>query len=189
MKSPLNSAVFLDRDGVIVKPVDGEAPTRISDLELIPEVIPVIFKLQKRGYKIIVVSNQPDVALGIIEEETKQGLVKKFEQLLQENNVKLDAIYYCFHHERGIVKKYSVNCSCHKPKPGMLLKAQKTFNLDMNKSFIIGDRASDIVAGGKAGVKTILLDPENAQDNYLSLHNIEPDYTISNIAEALKIII
>lgn len=181
-------AVFFDRDGIIVKPVNGEAPTKVSDLELISETIPVIFRLQKMGYKIIVVSNQPDVALGVIDEKTKRGLVKKFEKLLKEARVKVDTIYYCFHHTKGVIKKYTRNCSCHKPKPGMLLKAKRAFDLDMGISFIVGDRASDIVAGKKAGVRTILLDPKNAQKDYLTLHNIKPDYTINSIKETLKII-
>lgn len=180
-------AVFFDRDGIIVKNVDGEAPTKVADLELIPEVIPVIQIFQKKGFKIIIISNQPDVALGIIDETTKNSLVKKFKKLLKEKGILVDGIYYCFHHPKGVVKKYTLDCSCHKPKPGMLLKAEKSLNLDMSKSFIIGDRASDIVAGKKAGVKTILLDPENAQKDYLVLHKVKPDYTIKRIREALEI--
>ena len=184
----MNRAVFLDRDGVIVKNIDGEAPTRVSDLELIPQIIPVILKLQKRGYKIIIVSNQPDVAQGIITEDTKKGLVKEFEKLLKEYKLSIDGIYYCFHHPQGVIKKYTKVCDCKKPKPGMLLKAIHDHKIDPKKSFMIGDRASDIKAGSLVGVKTVLFDPENSEQDYLLEYKVRPDFTIKKLSEAVEII-
>lgn len=189
MKTSLFPAVFLDRDGVITEKIKSDAPQKVSDLKIIPEIIPVINKLQERGYKIIVTSNQPDVALGNISEEIKEKLKKHFEELLKKNKLAVDGIYYCFHHTKGVIKKYTKDCSCHKPKPGMLLKAAKDLSLDLTKSYIIGDRASDIVAGSKVGVTTILFDPEDNQEKYLTLHNIKPDFTIKSVADALKIIL
>lgn len=188
MKAYVNPAVFFDRDGIIVKSVNGEAPTKVSEMELIGESIPVILDLQNKGFKIIIVSNQPDVALGIIDETTKNTLINKFEKLLKEKEMHLDGIYYCFHHERGKVIKYTKDCTCHKPKPGMLLKAVRVYKIDPSRSYIVGDRASDIVAGKKAGVKTILLDPENSQKDYLLLHSVKPDYIIKRIEEILNVI-
>ena len=184
----MNKAIFLDRDGVIVKNVGGEAPLRVSDLELIPETILVILELKKRGYKIIIVSNQPNYAQGMISEGTKTRLVKKFEKLLKENSLDVDAIYYCFHHPQGVVKKYSKYCDCKKPKPGMILKAIKKYKIDPTKSYIAGDRATDIKAGNSAGVKTILLDPENAEVNYLLEYQVNPDFVVKKITDILNII-
>jgi len=184
----MNKAVFFDRDGVIVKNINGEALTNPKDLELIPNSIPFIKKLQKQGYKIIVVSNQPDVTLGIIDENTKNALVKKFKELLYKNNISVDGIYYCFHHPKGIIKKYAIECNCKKPKPGLLLKAISDHNINPLDSFIIGDRASDIKAGYLAGVKTILLDPKDLETDYLLQYNVKPDFTVRKLSDSLDII-
>lgn len=184
----MNKAVFFDRDGVAVKNIGSVAPTNVKDLELIPEAITIIKELQKRGYKIIVISNQPDAALGIIDEITKNALVKRFGQLIEENDVSLDGIYYCFHHPRGIVKKYTKECNCKKPKPGLILKAINDHKIDPAKSFIIGDRASDIKAGSLAGIKTVLFDAENSEQDYLLEYNVRPDFTVNKLLEVTEII-
>lgn len=184
----MEKAVFFDRDGVVVKNIGGVAPTNVKDMELISESITLITELQKRGYKIFIVSNQPDVALGIIDEKTKNSLIKRFEDLIEENNLQLNGIYYCFHHPKGLVKKYAKECNCKKPKQGMLSKAILDHNIDFAKSFIIGDRASDIKAGSLAGVKTILLDPERAEETYLLEYNVRPDFIIGRLSQVLEII-
>lgn len=184
----MNKAFFLDRDGVVVKNIGSVAPTNVKDLELIPEAITLIKELQKRGYKIIVISNQPDVALGIIDELTKNALVERFGQLIEENDVSLDGIYYCFHHPQSAIKKYAKDCDCKKPKPGLLLKAYLDHKIDPAKSFIIGDRASDIKAGSLAGVRTILLDPEYSEKNYLEEYQVKPDFTVNKLLEVTEII-
>lgn len=184
----MNKAVFLDRDGIIVKNIDGEAPIRVSGMELIPKIIPILFKLKKMDYRIIVTSNQPNAAQGIITEETKEALVKKFEKLLKKYKFSVDGIYYCFHHPQAVVKKYAKNCDCKKPKPGMLLKAMYDHKIKPNKSFMIGDRASDIKAGSLTGIKTILFDPENLEQNYLLEYNVKPDFTIKKLPEIIEII-
>lgn len=172
-------AVFFDRDGIIVQPIHGEAPTAPEEMELISEIIPVLQKSKQSGYLIFVVSNQPDVALGIVNEETKNNLEAKFEKLLENDDIVFDRIYYC-HHASG--------CDCRKPKPGLLLQAKKEFDVDMEKSFMIGDRASDIKAGISAGTKTILFDPKNLQKSYLKEHDVKPDIEINELRQILQII-
>lgn len=184
----MKKAVFLDRDGVIVKNINGEAPTRVSALELLPQIISIIFKLQKQKYEIIIISNQPDVAMGAITEQTKNELIKKFEKLLKENNISVDGIYYCFHHPQGIIKKYAEDCNCRKPRPGMLLKAISDHNIDPKKSFFIGDRATDVKAGNLVGVQTILFDPNDSEKNYLLEYKVKPDFIIKKLPEVMKII-
>ncbi len=183
----MNKAVFLDRDGVIVKNINGEASRKASDLKLIKSSIPVIKKLQKKGFVVIVVSNQPDISLGLIDEKTKEEIAKKFRELLSKEKINLD-IYYCFHHANGVFKKYAKNCSCHKPKPGMLLRAINKYNIDPKLSYIVGDRASDIKAGSLVGVKTILVDPKHQEKKYLQQYNVEPKFIIKKIDEVLNII-
>lgn len=176
MKKP---AIFFDRDGIIVKSVTGEAPTSFDQLQLIPEIVPIIKKTKEKGYLIFVVSNQPDIALGLIDEKTKDQMEEKFVELLRVQGIQMDKIYYC-HHAFG--------CDCKKPKPGLLIQGKNEFDVDMEKSFILGDRASDIKAGKSAGVKTILYDPQNLQKNYLKEHRIKPDFEIKELWQILQII-
>lgn len=182
-------ALFLDRDGVITYSVDGEAARNPDDLRIIPEIIPVIKKAKTSGFLVFVVSNQPDIALGKIDEPTKVSLEKHFEELIKKKGLPIDAIYYCHHHPKGTIKKYAIACDCRKPKPGMLLQAVKEHNIDLAESFLLGDRASDIKAGKSAGVKkTILYDPQKTQTSHLLDLSVTPDYTIKTLGEAAKII-
>lgn len=182
------AAVFFDRDGIIVEPIDGEAPTNPNEFDLISEIIPVIKEVKEKGYLVFVVSNQPDIALGVIDEETKNKLEQKFLDLLKQQSIELDAIYYCRHDKNGVNPKYSIDCDCRKPKPGLLIKAENEFYVDMEKSFMVGDRASDVVAGKSAGAKTILYDPKNSQEEYLKEHRIKPDFEVKKLTEILGII-
>ncbi len=187
-------AVFLDRDGVLVKNVAygnevDVAARKAEDLELLPEVPTVLKSLHDAGFLLVVVSNQPDIALGKIDEPTRISLEKRFEELIKEEKLPIDEIYYCHHHSKGVVAKYRVDCDCRKPKPGMLLRAVKEHNIDLAESFLLGDRASDIKAGEDAGVKkTILYDPKETQTPYLLDLNVTPDYTVKTLGEAAKII-
>lgn len=185
MKLP---AIFFDRDGIIVEPINGEAPTTPQELQLIPDIISVLKKSKERGYLVFVVSNQPDIALGLIDEKTKNALEKRFIKLLKDQDIRMDRIYYCRHDKNGINPKYLLDCGCRKPMPGMLQKAKAEFNVDMEKSFMIGDRASDIKAGILAGAKTILFDPNDLQRNYLIEHKIRPDFEINDLRQILQIV-
>lgn len=181
-------ALFFDRDGIIVQPVDGEAPIFPYQLKLIPQIIPVLKKTKEKGYLSFVVSNQPDIALGLINEKEKAEMEKKFVDLLKDQDIEIDKIYYCHHDINSSNPEYSLDCNCRKPKPGLLKMAMKEFEIDSEKSFMIGDRASDIKAGYSVGVKTILYDPENLQEEYLKVHNISPDFEIRELWQILQII-
>ena len=181
-------AIFFDRDGIIVKPVGGEAPVKPEDMELIDGILPVILKSRKSGYLIFVVSNQPDIALGLIDEKTKNSLEEKFIRLLKERNIEMDGIYYCHHDKNGTNLAYAINCDCRKPKPGLLKKAAGQFDINLKYSFMIGDRASDIKAGQAYGVKTILYDPLNLQEKFLKKHSVNPDFSINELTEIVELI-
>lgn len=181
-------ALFLDRDGIIVEPIATEAPQTADQLKLIPQAVTVIQEAKKLGFINIVVSNQPDIALGLINEKTKRRIENKFKKLLKDMYALPEAIYYCHHDDKGSVAKYAKICNCRKPKPGMLLKAIKKFNIDIKKSFMLGDRASDIKAGSLAGVKTILFDPQDYQQKYLFENKVYPDYQVKSLEEVIPII-
>lgn len=149
-------AVFLDRDGTINKYVGFL--TRIDDFELIDGVAEAIRRLNQSEYLVIVVTNQPVIARGEVTVEELNQIHNKMETLLGNEGAYVDDIFYCPHHpDRGYLgerTEYKVECSCRKPKPGMLLEAAKKYNIDLGKSWMAGDGMNDIKAGENAGCMT-----------------------------------
>ena len=165
-------AVFLDRDGVINKYVGFLR--NIDDFELIDNVALAIKHINEKGYLVIVVTNQPVIARGEVTVEQLQEIHNKMETLLGQEGAYVDAIYYCPHHPHkgyeGEIRELKIDCECRKPKPGMLLQAAKDYNIDLEKSWMIGDSESDIIAGNSAGCKTIKIE-EDGNEN--SVHNLK----------------
>ncbi len=156
-------AVFLDRDGTLNKYVGFLR--NIEEFELLSGVTEAIKKINDSGYLAIVITNQPVIARGEVSYEQLQEIHNKMETLLGEKGAYLDAIYYCPHHPHkgyyGEVPELKIECTCRKPKPGMLLKAAKDFNIDLSQSWMVGDGENDIRAGKEAGCKTALIGYEN----------------------------
>ena len=156
-------AVFLDRDGTINKYVGFLR--NIEQFELLPGVANAIKKINSSGYMCIVVTNQPVIARGEVSIPELQEIHNKMETLLGAEGAYLDSIYYCPHHPHkgyeGEIPELKIDCECRKPKPGMLLKAAEDFNIDLSKSWMIGDGENDIKAGKTAGCKTTLIGEGN----------------------------
>ena len=152
-------AIFLDRDGTINKYVGFLR--NIDDFELIDGVAEAIRKINESGYLAVVVTNQPVVARGEVSFEELEEIHNKMETLLGKEGAYLDAIYYCPHHPHkgyeGERPELKIDCDCRKPKPGMLLKAAADFNIDLSKSWMVGDGENDVKAGLNAGCKTALI--------------------------------
>ena len=152
-------AIFLDRDGTINKYV-GFLRTA-DEFELLPRVSDAIKRINRSEYLAIVVSNQPVIARGEVTIDQLNIIHNKMETCLGNDGAYIDAIYYCPHHPdrgfKGEIKELKINCDCRKPKPGMLLKAAREFNIDLNSSWMIGDDERDVEAGKNAGCKTIML--------------------------------
>ena len=153
-------AVFLDRDGTINKYVGFLR--NIDDMELLPGAAEAIRQINKSGYLAIVVTNQPVIARGEVTVPELQEIHNKLETLLGREGAYLDAIYYCPHHPdkgfEGEIPELKFDCDCRKPKPGLLLRAAKDYNIDLAASWMVGDRESDIKAGIAAGCKTALVE-------------------------------
>ncbi len=160
-------AIFLDRDGTINKYVGFLRD--IDEFELLPGVADVIKTINESGYLAVIVTNQPVIARGEVTYEQLQEIHNKMETLLGQKGSYLDAIYFCPHHPHkgyeGEVIELKIDCECRKPKPGMLLKAAKDFNIDLNQSWMIGDSENDIKAGESAGCKTALIGEEDFGQN------------------------
>lgn len=152
-------AVFLDRDGTINRYVGFL--TNIDDFELLPGVAEAIRKINTKGYLAIVVSNQPVIARGEVTYAQMREIHNKMETLLGAEGAYLDAIFYCPHHPHsgydGEIAQLKIDCSCRKPKPGMLLNAAREFHIDLANSWMVGDSENDVKAGRAAGCHTALL--------------------------------
>ncbi|MGN0383718.1 MAG: D-glycero-beta-D-manno-heptose 1,7-bisphosphate 7-phosphatase [Eubacterium sp.] len=167
-------AIFLDRDGTINKYVGFLR--NIDRFELLDGVAEAIKAINKSGYMAIVVTNQPVIARGDVTWEELKEIHNKMETLLGEEGAYIDDIFVCPHHPdsgfEGERPEYKIKCDCRKPKPGMLLQAAQKYNIDLSRSFMIGDSQSDIEAGNQAGCTGIQLYPfvfglKNAIDKIL----------------------
>lgn len=160
-------AIFLDRDGTINQYVGFLR--NINEFELIDGVAEAIGKINRSGYLAIVITNQPVIARGEVSLEGLSQIHNKMETLLGLKGVYLDGIYFCRHHPHkgfeGEVKELKIDCDCRKPKPGMLLKAAKEFNIDLAQSWMIGDGHGDVEAGNAAGCRTALIGNEEFGQN------------------------
>jgi D-glycero-D-manno-heptose 1,7-bisphosphate phosphatase len=152
----MNRAVILDRDGVLVEDVD--LLTRGDQLCLLPGVPSALNTLRNAGFALVVVSNQPVVARGLVTEQEIEMIHAELDRLLlAAGGPAMDRYYFCPHHPKATLLAYRVDCDCRKPKPGLLQKAAGELNLDLRTSFIVGDRITDIIAGAKAGCHTVLV--------------------------------
>ncbi len=169
-------AVFLDRDGVINQSVvvDGKPypPSSLSELYILPGVKDALISLSKAGFVLIVVTNQPDVARGTTLLET----VKEIHRYLA-SCLPIDEFYACFHLDEH-------RCDCRKPKPGSLFVAAEKHNIDLTKSYMVGDRWRDVEAGENAGCKTIFIDYGYGEKRPTSMNE-----TVQNLQEAKNIIL
>ncbi len=152
-------AVFLDRDGTLNRYVGFLR--NIEQFELLPGAAEAVRAINNSGYLAIVVTNQPVIARGEVSIPELEQIHNKMETLLGEGGAFLDAVYYCPHHpDKGFPgerAEFKIQCSCRKPKPGMLLKAAEDFNIDLSQSWMVGDSESDILAGKAAGCRTALI--------------------------------
>jgi D,D-heptose 1,7-bisphosphate phosphatase len=180
-----NKAIFLDRDGTIIE--DSGYTNHPDQVKLLDGVAEALVDLKALEYKLIVVSNQSGVARGIVTEQALGEIHNQLKQLLAIKGVNLDGIYYCPYHPDGIVAKYRKESELRKPNPGMLLTAAKEMDIDLKKSWTIGNSNRDIEAGYRAGCKTILI---NQSPSYIqpSFDETSPDYKAVNMKEAANII-
>lgn len=194
----MNKAVFLDRDGIINElvyfPEAGIVDTPINprQVKLIFGIEKLIEEVQRSGYLVIVISNQPAIGLKKITQKNFTLIDKKIRKMLLKKGVVLINYFYCFHHPFAKILKYKRVCSCRKPKIGLLKKAARKFNIDLSNSWMIGDGVDDIKAGEKAGCRTILLANIKASENLRIIEKqlgvIKPDFLVKNLIEAAKVI-
>lgn len=172
----MKSAVFLDRDGVINANLERNgrpvAPTTLAEFRLLPGVEDAVRQFKERGFLVIVITNQPDVADG----RTARSTVEAMHDLVRDR-LAVDDIRVCFHND-------SAGCACRKPKPGMIFDAAAEHGIDLATSYLVGDRWRDVAAGRAAGCSTIFIDYGYKQDG----PNV-PDRVVKSLHEAAALIL
>jgi D-glycero-D-manno-heptose 1,7-bisphosphate phosphatase len=143
-------AMFFDRDGVIIE--NAHYLARLSDIRPIRGAAAAIRRLNMSGIPVVVITNQSGVARGYFPESFVRETHSYLNELFAREDARVDAWYYCPHHP-----EHGLDCDCRKPKPGMLLSAAREMNLDLSRSWLIGDNLTDCEAGAAAGCRTILV--------------------------------
>ncbi len=180
-------AVFLDRDGTI-----NEQMGYINHLcrfKLLAGAAEAIKLLNDAEIPVVVISNQSGLARGYFPEELLVAVHEKMDRLLAEKGAHVDGIYYCPHHPEAKEERFRDTCNCRKPKPGLVFQAAEEMNLDPEKSFVVGDRWSDIKTAANCGAKSILVRTGygRGDEQYIGPHQeIQPDYKAEDLLEAVK---
>jgi D-glycero-D-manno-heptose 1,7-bisphosphate phosphatase len=176
--------VFLDRDGVINEEVNYLSSPEL--LTLLPGAAQAIRQLNQRRVPVIVVSNQAGVARGYFSEEEVLKIHDKLSNLLSREGAQIDRYYYCPHHPTEGRGLYRIDCECRKPKPGLLLRAGSEMGLDLEQSFLVGDNVTDIEAGMRAGVISILVLTGYGESLWRSWHApFQPHHVAHDLGEAV----
>jgi len=175
----LQPAVFLDRDGTINQDTGYiDSPERLF---IIDGAASAIKRLNSKGFRVVVITNQSGVGRGYFTKEAADSVNKKLEEVLKREGAHLDGIYYCPHHPDD-------NCECRKPRIGLLEKAKNDLAIDFKKSYVIGDKVSDIEIAQGIGGKGILVLTGSGKDEKQKLDH-EPSYIATDLKDAVEWII
>jgi len=182
----MEKAAFLDRDGTIIE--DTGYLGEISKVRFLPGANTGIKLLNDNGFKVIIITNQAGVARGYFTEETVKEINGYVQESLAREGASIDMFYYCPHHTEGVIEEYRKDCYYRKPNPGMVKKAAQDFSINLKKSFVIGDKHSDIETGRRAGCRNILLSKNNLP-NEGGKTDVIPDHIAPDLHEAVKWIV
>jgi len=176
-------AIFLDRDGTIVE--DAGYIRAPRDIRLIAGAVAAIKRMNDAKIPVIVISNQSGVARGLLTEDDVALCNQELQEHLQKVGAHVDKFYWCPHHPKNDFAPYAMDCECRKPKPGMLKRAALDFGIDLTRSAIVGDKASDIGAGLAVGAKTVLVLTGSGKDEHSSWQEeFKPNFIANDLAHA-----
>ncbi|HBF39611.1 MAG TPA: D,D-heptose 1,7-bisphosphate phosphatase [Firmicutes bacterium] len=151
----MHKAVFLDRDGTVIEECNYlKDPEQVK---LFPGAAQAVKLLKEKGFLTVIVTNQSGIARGYFDIHTLQQVHAKMNLLLAVDGVAVDSIYYCPHYPGGIIAPFNIDCDCRKPQIGLALQAQKEFDIDLNHSYMIGDKEVDVDFGKNFGAKAAIL--------------------------------
>ncbi|MBI4666787.1 MAG: HAD-IIIA family hydrolase [Nitrospinae bacterium] len=186
-KSAKRKAVFLDRDGCVN--VEDDHIRNIEQFRLYPETLESIKNLNEAGFLVVVITNQSGVARGFFTEDLVNDVHKLLVKWVDEAGAKIDLIQYCPHHPEGVVEQYAIECDCRKPKPGMILRAAEELDIDLSRSYVVGDKISDIELGPACGMKSALALTGFGQRELEKIRageSAEPDFVAEHIGDAVR---
>ena len=179
-------AVFLDRDGTINEQMGYINHT--CRFQLLPGAANAIKKLNDAGIPVVVISNQSGLARGYFPEELLIAVHEKMNRQLAEVGAHVDGMYYCPHHPEAKEERFRAACNCRKPKPGLVLQAAEEIGLDPKRSYVVGDRWSDIKTAANCGATSILVRTGygRGDEQYIGPHQeIQPDFKADDLSEAV----
>lgn len=174
-------AVFLDRDGVINSDRDDYVKNP-DELRIYPFAPEALRRLTEAGWPVFVVSNQQGIAKGVVSEDDLLAIEREIARRVEEAGGKITAFYYCTH-------LASDDCSCRKPRPGLILKAAKEHGIDLKQSVMVGDTERDLIAGKSAGCKTVLVLTGKLTRECAQHISRRPDFVADTLAEAAELIV
>ena len=180
----MRPAVFLDRDGTMVQEVGYLG--RPEDLRWFAWTVEAIRLLRRAGFLICVTTNQGGIGLGLFSENFLLQLHTSMDRHLSAAGADVDAWFYCPHHPRAIVADLAIDCDCRKPQPGMIRQAQQRFDIDLSRSFVVGDKLIDIELAQRAGVRGILVRTGHGQQELARAGGVMPGaaHIAANLLEA-----
>lgn len=174
--------LLIDRDGVINKDPGGRTEhsyvTKWSEFEFIPEALTALKKLNKEGINVILISNQAGVNKGLFSRKDLDDVTSRMIKEINKSGGKIEEVYYCVH-------KNEDNCDCKKPKPGLLERAAAKYQIELNKTYFVGDSEVDVIAGRRAGCKTIFVMSGKTSREEMKKWREKPDHIFKNLLEAV----
>ncbi len=181
------AAVFLDRDGTVCEEMGYI--NHLSRCHLYSFAAPAIRALNAAGVKVVIISNQSGVARGYFPESLVDQVNEKILKELNSQGARVDAVYYCPHHPAAVDARYRKNCECRKPARGMLDRAARELNVDLSRSYVIGDRRSDVETAGLHGLRSALVLTGYGRGEW-ELHrhewHFQPDWVCEDLTEAVE---
>ena len=151
----MRPAVFLDRDGTLLE--EGNYVSDIRNVVFFPYTVDAVRLLNQAGFAVVVITNQSGIARGIVPESFLAEAHAFIDKKLAEGGARIDGYYYCPHHPEGSIAEFTRECDCRKPKPGQLRQAAADLDLDLARSFVVGDRWSDVDAAAAVGGRGVLV--------------------------------
>lgn len=147
--------MFVDRDGTLIE--EAGYLSHLDRLVFFPFTVDAVRQLNRGGFAVVVITNQAGIARGIVSEAFVSDAHRHIEERLAAGGARLDAFYHCPHHPKGIIEALRESCDCRKPQPGLIRRAAADLDLDLSRSFTVGDRWHDVEAGRAAGTRTVLV--------------------------------
>lgn len=181
----MNIAVFLDRDGTINEEMGYI--NHITRFRLLPRAPEAIKMLNDAGLKVVVISNQSGAARGYFPEKLISEVNDRMIDLLQRQGASIDGIYYCPHHRDAVVSAYKVDCDCRKPKISLISRSARDLDIDVSRSYVIGDRLLDTKLAENAGAKGVLVLTGYGRgelEYLIDSSEVKPDFIAEDLYEA-----